>query len=291
MAIGSWTCLESEDGHLVRPPGSGGGTASEDEPTTSVELTGADRPGLLSEVCAVLASLGCNVVTGEVWTHGGRAAAVLRITGDATGLDVRSADRLCDVQQLLGNVMRGDGGGDGGCSSGVGNIPCGTAVSVGAGHAERRLHRLMLADGGGGQDRGAEKSINAEVVVTDCEERLYTVVTLRCRDRPKLLFDTLCALADLQYVVFHGSVHADGGNDEAYQEYYVRHVDGHPARTDVERLRLVRCLEAAVERRASDVRNGRQPRRSRPPILNRHLCIEVTVGRHLTHCCRGWSWR
>jgi hypothetical protein len=37
------------------------------------------------------------------------------------------------------------------------------------------------------------------------------------------------------------------------QEYYIRHVDGHPVRADAERTRLVRCLEAAVERRASNV--------------------------------------
>jgi hypothetical protein len=37
------------------------------------------------------------------------------------------------------------------------------------------------------------------------------------------------------------------------QEYYIRHVDGHPVRSDAERARLVRCLEAAVERRASNV--------------------------------------
>ncbi|CAL9750933.1 unnamed protein product [Musa acuminata subsp. burmannicoides] len=36
---------------------------------TSIELTGTDRPGLLSEVCAVLSDLECNVVNGGVDTQ------------------------------------------------------------------------------------------------------------------------------------------------------------------------------------------------------------------------------
>lgn len=256
-------CLESED--YLAPPAirtTDGFPAPEDQ-LTCIELTGADRPGLLSEVCAVLATLSCNIVKAEVWTHGGRAAAVIQITDEATGLAVHDVCRLSKVQELLCNVMRGDGacnrGGGGGAKKGSS-----TGVSVGATYAERRLHKLMLDDGGGsgggeepggGEERGGGSGKAwPKVVVMDCTERRYTVVILRCRDRPKLLFDTLCALADLQYVVFHGTVDADGGGatKEAYQEYYIRHVDGQPARSDAERIRLVRCLEAAVERRASD---------------------------------------
>ncbi|EAZ07778.1 hypothetical protein OsI_30031 [Oryza sativa Indica Group] len=244
-------CLESED-YLVPPASSPAGGAAPSEETTCIELTGTDRPGLLSEVCAVLASLRCNIVNAEVWTHDRRAAAVIQITDEATGLPVRDGGRLSQLQELLGNVMQGDG--DGGGDSRKGS----TAVSLGAANAERRLHRLMLDDGDAGrcgEERGgvAAAKAKAKVVVMDCTERRYTVVILRCRDRPRLLFDTLCALTDLHYVVFHGTVDAEGGSaKEAYQEYYVRHVDGHPVRCDAERLRLVRCLEAAVERRASD---------------------------------------
>ena len=53
------------------------------------------------------------------------------------------------------------------------------------------------------------------VEVEDCAERGYTLVNVRCRDRPKLLFDTVCTLTDMQYVVFHGTVIAEGS--EAYQ--------------------------------------------------------------------------
>uniref|UniRef100_A0A0D9XA62 ACT domain-containing protein ACR n=1 Tax=Leersia perrieri TaxID=77586 RepID=A0A0D9XA62_9ORYZ len=232
-------CLESED-YLLPPPA----TAPPSE-ATFVELTGVDRPGLLSEVCAVMASLSCNIVNAEVWTHDGRAAAVVHITDGSTGLPVRDAARLSHLQELLSTVMHGDGAADGNGRS---------AVSLGGGdNAERRLHRMMMLDGGEVGKNNKKGRKNNKVVVMDCRERDYTVVMVRCGDRPRLLFDTLCALADLGYVVFHGTVDAEAGaTKDAYQEYYVRHVDGHPVRCDAERLRLVRCLEAAVERRASD---------------------------------------
>lgn len=37
------------------------------------------------------------------------------------------------------------------------------------------------------------------------------------------------------------------------QEFYIRHVDGRPIRSDAERERVVQCLEAAIERRATEV--------------------------------------
>ncbi|CAH1437755.1 unnamed protein product [Lactuca virosa] len=54
-----------------------------------------------------------------------------------------------------------------------------------------------------------------QVNVLDCAEKDYTVITMRCRDRPKLLFDIICTLTDMQYVVFHGVVRT--GKMEAYQ--------------------------------------------------------------------------
>lgn len=247
-------CLESEDYLALPAIGLKDGAAPSEDQSTSIELTGTDRPGLLSEVCAVLASLSCNIVKAEVWTHERRAAAVIQITDEATGLAIRDAGRLSKVQELLRNVMQGDG-----IARRGGGSTCTGGVSVGAARAERRLHKLMLDDGAGGS--AGEEAVDGEdrcgkarpkVAVMDCTERQYTVVILQCRDRPKLLFDTLCALTDLQYVVFHGTVDAERGSKEAYQEYYVRHVDGYPVRSDAERTRLVRCLEAAVERRASD---------------------------------------
>lgn len=37
------------------------------------------------------------------------------------------------------------------------------------------------------------------------------------------------------------------------QEYYIRHIDGLPLRSEAERQRVIECLEAATERRATEV--------------------------------------
>ncbi|CAN6470685.1 unnamed protein product [Victoria cruziana] len=209
---------------------------------TSIELTGTDRPGLLSEVCAVLAYLKCNVVNVELWTHNTRAAAVMHVTDEATGLPISDPQRLCNIKELLCNVLRGNNRSRGASAT----------VSFGHTHTERRLHQMMFAD------RDYERcdqdcineSLKPRVTVMDCSEKDYSVVTIRCRDRPKLLFDTVCTLTDMQYVVFHANVDAE--TSEAYQEYYIRHLDGCPVNSEAERQRLIQCLQAAIERRVSE---------------------------------------
>ena len=53
------------------------------------------------------------------------------------------------------------------------------------------------------------------VTLRNWHDKDYSVVTIRCKDRPKLLFDTVCTLTDMKYVVFHASVDAEG--PEAFQ--------------------------------------------------------------------------
>uniref|UniRef100_K4DEQ6 ACT domain-containing protein ACR n=1 Tax=Solanum lycopersicum TaxID=4081 RepID=K4DEQ6_SOLLC len=38
----------------------------------------------------------------------------------------------------------------------------------------------------------------------------YSIVTIRCKDRPNLFFYTIFTLADMQYVIFHDNVDAEG---------------------------------------------------------------------------------
>ncbi|KAG5062635.1 hypothetical protein JHK85_003818 [Glycine max] len=184
------------------------GVQAEAEHTT-IELTGRDRPGLLSEVFAVLADLKCNVVAAEVWTHNSRMASVVYITDEATGLSIDDPDRLAKIKQLLLYVLKGD----------IDKKSANTAVSVGSTHKDRRLHQLMYADRDYDVDDGDSGSTSDRnkllVTVDDCIDKGYTVVNLRCPDRPKLLFDTVCTLTDMQYVVYHGTVIAEG--PEAYQ--------------------------------------------------------------------------
>lgn len=176
---------------------------------TSIELIGSDRPGLLSEVSAVLTNLKCNVVNAEVWTHNTRAAAVMQVTDEETGGAIIDPERLSLVKRLLCNVLKGSNK----------TREAKTVVSHGATHTERRLHQMMFDDRDYermGEDSSDEKE-RPNVNVVNWHGRDYSVVTIRCKDRPKLLFDIVCTLTDMQYVVFHGNVEAEG--TEAHQVY------------------------------------------------------------------------
>ncbi|WVZ57261.1 hypothetical protein U9M48_007666 [Paspalum notatum var. saurae] len=207
---------------------------------TLIELTGTDRPGLLSEVSAVLTNLECNVLNAEVWTHNKRAAAVIQVTDRKSGLAISDAERLGRIKERLSNVFKGR------------SRDAKTTATMGVTHTERRLHQMMLEDRD--YERYDKDWANANptqmVSVVNWLQKDYSVVTIRCKDRPKLLFDTVCTLTDMQYVVFHGSVDTEG--PQAYQEYYIRHVDGSPVNSEAERKRIIQCLEAAIERRVSE---------------------------------------
>ncbi|KAI3976662.1 hypothetical protein MKX01_008520 [Papaver californicum] len=209
---------------------------------TAIELTGNDRPGLLSEVSAVLTDLKCNVVNAEVWTHNTRAAAVVHVIDESSGSAITDPQRLLRMKQLLCNVLRGNNK----------NREAKTVVSNVEINTDRRLHQMMFAD----RDyQRADDNLLGEqtrpcVTVVNWCDKDYSVVTIRCKDRPKLLFDTVCTLTDMKYVVFHANVDAE--QPEAYQEYCIRHLDGFPVNSEAERQRLIQCLEAAIERRVSD---------------------------------------
>jgi len=176
---------------------------------TSIEVTGTDRPGLLSEVSAVLTDLKCNVVNAEVWTHNTRAAAVMQVTDEETGSAITDPERLSRIKELLCNVLKGNNKTRG----------ARTAVSMGVTHTDRRLHQMMFDDRDYERcdQSPGDETLRPNVTVVNWYDKDYSVVTVRCKDRPKLLFDTVCTLTDMQYVVFHGNVNAEG--PKAYQVF------------------------------------------------------------------------
>ncbi|KAI3719814.1 hypothetical protein L6452_20719 [Arctium lappa] len=214
-------------------------TSSNDH--TVIELIGSDRPGLLSELCAVLTHLKCNVLNGEVWTHNTRAASVMQVTDEESGLSITDPEKLSIIKKMLCNVLKGSNK----------SKEAKTVVSHGVTHTERRLHQMMFADRDYERsDDGSNENQRPDVNVVNWYDKDYSVVTIRSKDRPKLLFDTICTLTDMDYVVFHGNIDAEG--PEAYQEYCIRHTDGFPVNSDAERQRVIQCLEAAIERRVSE---------------------------------------
>lgn len=174
---------------------------------TAIELTGSDRPGLLSEVCAVLTHLKCNVVSAEVWTHNTRAASVMHVTDEETGSAISDPERLSRIKELLRNVLKGSNK----------SREAKTVVSHQVTHTERRLHQMMFADRDyeRSDDHSLDEKQRPNVSVVNWYDKDYSVVTIRSKDRPKLLFDTVCTLTDMKYVVFHANVDAEG--PEAYQ--------------------------------------------------------------------------
>lgn len=209
---------------------------------TAIELIGTDRPGLLSEISAVLTGLRCNVVAAEVWTHNRRVACVVYVTDETTSGPIDDSQRLSSMKEQLCNVLKATDDRRG----------VKTDFSMGLTHTERRLHQMMFAD------RDYERSTlssqtscdnRPQITIENCKEKGYSVVNICSRDRPKLLFDTVCTLTDMQYVVFHATIDSDGPN--AIQEYYIRHMDGCTLDTEGEKQRVIKCLEAAIERRVS----------------------------------------
>eukprot|EP00250_Pteridium_aquilinum_P009275 c18560_g2_i2 orf=1-1047(-) len=209
---------------------------------TAIELTGTDRPGLLSEISAVLTSLKCNVVAAEAWTHNSRVACVVYITDESTGGPIEDTQRLSSIKEQFCNLLKASNDRKG----------AKTDFSMGLTHTERRLHQMMFAD----RDyEGASPSSltncreRPQISIDNCAEKGYSVVNIRSRDRAKLLFDTVCTLTDMQYVVFHATIDSEG--PYAIQEYYIRHMDGCTLDTEGEKQRVIKCIEAAIERRVS----------------------------------------
>lgn len=212
---------------------------------TAIEVIGRDRPGLLSEISAVLANLHVNVVAAEVWTHNRRIACVVYVNDNTTNRAVDDPTRLTLLEEQLKNILRV-------CEEDkeVGH----TSFSMGFTHVDRRLHQMFFADrdyeGGGLTTEVDPTPFRPQITVEHCKEKGYSVITVQCKDRAKLMFDIVCTLTDMQYVVFHATISSDG--PYASQEYYIRHKDGCTLDTEGEKERVTKCLEAAIRRRVSE---------------------------------------
>mmetsp|Transcript_9155 Transcript_9155/g.22068 ORF Transcript_9155/g.22068 Transcript_9155/m.22068 type:complete len:496 (-) Transcript_9155:335-1822(-) len=86
-----------------------------------------------------------------------------------------------------------------------------------------------------------------EIRVGFCKQKRYWVATIKCKDRNKLLFDTVCTLADMQYDVFHAAI--DSHKGQARQEYYMRPSRGDSSWDAARAQQLRAMLELAVQRR------------------------------------------
>jgi UTP:GlnB (protein PII) uridylyltransferase len=182
---------------------------------TVLELTGKERPGLLSEVFAVVTDMNCRVHASEFWTHNKRVACVVYITDEDTSGPLTNVKKLESIKWKLHLVMQGDDE----------RRNARTTVADGTTHTERRLHQLMLADKDYEANDQLEKSKTMAgeeekptvTVQTPHHQRGYSVINVRCKDRPKLLFDTVCTLTDMEFDVFHATATPDSSGPWALQ--------------------------------------------------------------------------
>lgn len=154
------------------------------------------------------------MVAAEVWTHNSRIACVVYVNDNSTNRAVDDPERLSMMEEQLKNILRGcDDGEEAGR----------TSFSMGFTHVDRRLHQMLFADrdyegGGLTTEVDYDPSIKPQITVERCEDKGYLIVNVRCKDRAKLMFDIVCTLTDMQFVVFHANISSTGPN--AMQVFY-----------------------------------------------------------------------
>ncbi|XP_020597468.1 ACT domain-containing protein ACR3-like [Phalaenopsis equestris] len=192
----------------------------------TLEITFFDRPGIFSEICTLLFEHSYFVDSGDLWTYNGIAACVLYIKEqDNVGRHIMDEDRLDYLGEYVASIL------DARHSPGelftveIKNPPDRQI------HTERRLHQMMnkymdydvktlslsiksdqstLAttkeakrNFGGVAEGNVERL--PQVLIENWQYRDYLVLNVS-RDRPKLIFDIVCTLTDLNYDIFHGSI-------------------------------------------------------------------------------------
>ncbi|KAK7269584.1 hypothetical protein RIF29_22316 [Crotalaria pallida] len=195
----------------------------------------------IEQVFAVLAEMQCDVVEAKFWTHNGRIASLIYVKDSISGSAIQDLEKIDRLEARLRNVLKGDN-----------DIKSAkTSISMAVTHPERRLDQMMYADRDYQRNPIFKFTSDTPLVtVQNWAERGYLVVNVQCKDRTKLLFDVVCNLTDMEYVVFHATTNTT--SDQAFLEFYIRHKDGTPISSELERRRVIQCLQAAVERRASE---------------------------------------
>lgn len=249
--------------------------------TTVLELAGQDQSGLLADVTHLLTTNGCDVRSAAVWTFKNRVAFVLSVTDK--GGPVHDGIKLERLKQLLQSMMDNAGNGvvkiktvrgevhhdrrlhvlmlreeemqwEQGYSKpryhmrwnpSLGQAAGSPTDSAGSMHAE--YMNLPDADTDQLSHFRSPKHSRPDVSITHSSMNRYWLVTIKCKDRTKLLFDTVCTLADMDYDVFHATI--DSIKGDAMQEYYIRPRLGKPELDEVKAAKLAAMMESSIQRR------------------------------------------
>lgn len=236
--------------------------------TTVFEASGVDRPGLLADLMQLMTQNGCDVRSAAVWTYRQRVAFVFSVT--EKGRPIADEAKTRRLNEMMSEII----------ASSKGSHTVRSIKLRGVVHHDRRLHQLMLEDdisdwrskhGGestetdmGGSlaspfESGSEKAVveasfrspkydKPLIDISHFSHSNYWTVNIKCRDRTKLLLDTVCTLADMNYDIYHATIDADN-EGYAHQEYFIRPRSGE-GEFNPREARLVKAmLEASIERR------------------------------------------
>ncbi|XP_020589112.1 ACT domain-containing protein ACR3-like [Phalaenopsis equestris] len=165
----------------------------------ALELCFLDRPNIFSEVVDVLSKYSYVIDSGELWTHNGRVACIIYIKKHDTNLPIFYQERFDYLGDFLASLMKTHH-----FLKELWEVRLRNPLACRI-HTERRLHQLLqeykdyeIAD----KDNTTE--CPSQVSIESWKERDCLVVNVKSKDRPKLMYDTLCALTNLNYEVFQG---------------------------------------------------------------------------------------
>jgi len=217
---------------------------------TVLELADEDRVGLLCDTAKIVGHAGLDVKSLAAWTQYNRGAVVIAALTEEGPLKckVRIERLKKDLLRLFGPAAQVN----------IKNVK-------GYIHHERRLHRLLLqearrigasfsslpqvTDGTTPHPQETDGCM-PEVAITYWSRKKYWRVTIRCQDRGKLLFDTLCTLADLDYEVYHATVVSHREHNTAFQDFYIRPRFGEIEFNKAKAKKLKDLLVSSILRRA-----------------------------------------
>ena len=196
-------------------------------------MWGCDKPGLLSEITRLLVDNKLDLSNALVWTHKTRFAMILSLGEPMKGKEAK------ELQHYLMTSLEGAEE-----LSGTGELRIQVKPEVPERHLERRLHSLMIQNE---PMEELEAHAGVDVDIYFEHDSGYTVVRVESPDRPRLMFDTVCTLAETFVDVIHGCVEVKEGLYS--QEYFAKHSNGDCITSEKHMLLLKQHLVASAVRR------------------------------------------
>lgn len=229
--------------------------------TTIFEVSGVDRPGLIADLMQLMTQNGCDVRSAAVWTYRTRVAIVFSVT--EKGRPIPDDAKTMRLKEMMGDILFN--------SQGTHSVHAENLKGIV--HYDRRLHQLMLQDDIEDwkvkhrvqkytKDRESENLLEKSnfntyrspkydkpfIDISHFSHSNYWTVNIKCRDRTKLLLDTVCTLNDMNYDIYHATIDA-GSDGYSHQEFFVRPRSGEGEFDEDEALLVKAMLEASIERR------------------------------------------